>query len=230
MEVTRRGRQLSLAQSRYASDLLQKFKMDQCKPSPTPFLSLLRLSAHDSDPISDPDVYRSMVGGLQYLTLTRPDISFAVNQVCQYMHNPKSTHLQAVKHIYCYIKGTVKQGILFRSSPDFSIQGFSDADWASSIDDCRSTSGACIFLGPNLLTWTAKKQSTVSRSSSEAEYRALATTAAKIRWFCYLFCELGISLRTPPCIFVDNVSALHMAANPIFHAHTRHIEIDYHFV
>ncbi|KAM1687473.1 hypothetical protein COP2_036161 [Malus domestica] len=230
MEVTRRGRQLSLAQSRYASDLLQKFKMDQCKPSPTPFLSSLRLSAHDGYPISDPDVYWSMVGGLQYLTLTRPDISFAVNQVCQYMYNPKSTHLQAVKRIYRYIKGTVEQGILFRSSPDFSIQGFSDADWVGSIDDRRSTSGACIFLGPNLLTWTAKKQSTVSRSSSEAEYRALATTAAKIRWFCYLFRELGIPLRTPPCIFVDNVSALHMAANPVFHTRTCHTEIDYHFV
>ncbi|KAM2315364.1 hypothetical protein ACFX1S_028273 [Malus domestica] len=230
MEVTRRGRHLSLTQSRYASDLLRKFKMDQCKPSPTPFLSSLRLSAHDGDPLSDPDVYRSMVGGLQYLTLTRPDISFAVNQVCQYMHNPKSTHLQAVKRIYRYIKGTVEQGLLFHSSPDFSIQGFSDADWAGSIDDRRSTSGACIFLGPNLLTWTAKKQSTVSRSSSKAEYRALATTAAEIRWFCYLFRELGIPLRTPPCIFVDNVSTLHMAANPVFHARTRHIEIDYHFV
>ncbi|KAB2635457.1 hypothetical protein D8674_025991 [Pyrus ussuriensis x Pyrus communis] len=204
--------------------------MDQCKPSLTSFLSSVRLSAHDGDPISDPDVYRSMVGELQYLTLTRLDISFAVNQVCQYMHNPKSTHLQAVKRIYHYIKGTVKHGLLFRSSPDFTIRGFSDADWAGSLDDRRSTSGACIFLGPNLLTWTVKKQSTVSRSSSEAEYHALATTAAEIHWFCYLFRELGILLRTPPCIFVDNVSALHMAANPVFHARTRHIEIDYHFV
>ncbi|KAB2616638.1 hypothetical protein D8674_023226 [Pyrus ussuriensis x Pyrus communis] len=230
MEVTRRGSHLSLAQSRYASDLLQKFKMDQCKPSPTPFLSSLRFSAYDGDHLSEPEVYRSMVGGLQYLTLTRPDISFAVNQVCQYMHNPKSTHLQAVKRIYRYIKGTVERGLLFRSSNDFTLRGFSDADWAGSLDDRRSTSGACIFLGPNLLTWTAKKQSTVSRSSSEAEYRALATTTAEIRWFCYLFRELGIPFRTPPCIFVDNVSALHMVANPVFHAHTRHIEIDYHFV
>ncbi|XP_048447305.1 uncharacterized mitochondrial protein AtMg00810-like [Pyrus x bretschneideri] len=157
--------------------------MDQCKPSPTPFISLLRLSAYDGDPISDPDVYRSMVGGLQYLTLTRPDISFVVNQVCQYMHNPKSTYLQAVKRIYRYIKGIVEQGLLFRSSPDFSIRGFFYTDWADSIDDRRSTNGACIFLGPNLFTWIAKKQSTMSRSSSEAEYRALATTAAEIRCF-----------------------------------------------
>ncbi|CAL2256546.1 unnamed protein product [Prunus armeniaca] len=184
----------------------------------------------DGDPISDPSTYHSMVGGLSYLTLTQPDIAYAVNQVCQYMHKPRSTHLQAVKRIYSYIKGTIEHGIPFRSSIDFSLHGFSDADWAGSLDDRRSTTGACIFLGPNLLTWTAIKQSTVSRSSSKAEYRALATTAAELRWFCYLFRELGIPLHSPPCIFVDNVSALHMAANPVFHARTRHIEVDYHFV
>ncbi|CAL2279421.1 unnamed protein product [Prunus armeniaca] len=230
MEVTRCANQLSLSQARYASDLLKKFKMDLCKPCPTPLLSSQRLSAHDGDSLSDPETYRSMVGGLQYLTLSRPDIAYAVNQVCQYMHNPKTTHLQAVKRIYRYIKGTIEHGLIYRSSPDYTLRAFSDADWAGSLDDRRSTSGACIFLGPNILTWTAKKQSTVSRSSSEAEYRALATTVAELQWFRYLFRELGVPLRTPPCVFVDNISALHMAANPVFHARTRHIEIDYHFV
>ncbi|CAL8151010.1 unnamed protein product [Prunus armeniaca] len=168
--------------------------------------------------------------GLQYLTLSRPDISFAVNQVCQFMHNPRTSHLQVVKRIFRYIKGTVEQGLNFHQSNDFSLRSFSDADWVGSVDDRRSTIGACIFFGPNLLTWTAKKQSTVSRSSTEAEYRALAHTAAEIRWFGYLFRELGNPLRSAPCIYVDNLSALYMAANPIFHARTRHIEIDYHFV
>ncbi|CAL9006185.1 unnamed protein product [Prunus brigantina] len=129
-----------------------------------------------------------MVGGLQYLTLSRPDITFAMNQLCQFMHHPS----------------------------------FSDSDWAGSIDDRRSITGACVFLGPNLLTWTTKKQSTVSRSSSEAEYCALATTATELRWFGYLFRKLDIPLRSPPCIFVNNISVLHMATNPVFH--------DYHFV
>ncbi|KAI5336526.1 hypothetical protein L3X38_015794 [Prunus dulcis] len=115
---------------------------------------------------------RRMVGGLQYLTLSRPDISFAVNQVCRFMHNPRTSHLQVVKRIFRYIKGMLKQGIIFHKSNDFTLRSFSDADWAGSVDDQRSTTGACIFLAPNLLTWIAKKQSTVSRSSTEAEYRA----------------------------------------------------------
>lgn len=121
------------------------------------------------------------------------------------MHAPRTTHLQTIKRIFWHIKGTLEHG-------------FSNSDWAGSVDDRRSTIGACIFLCPNILTWTAKKQSTVSRSSTEAEYRALATTSTEIWWFCYLFQGLGVPLRIPPCIFVDNVSALHIAANSIFHA------------
>ncbi|CAL8133674.1 unnamed protein product [Prunus armeniaca] len=135
-----------------------------------------------------------------------------------------------VKRIFRYIKGTIEQGLVFHRSNDFTLRSFSDADWAGYVDDRRSTTGACIFFGPNLLTWTAKKQSTVSRSSTIAEYRALAHTAAEICWFGFLFRELGIRLSSAPCVYVDNLSAIYMAANPIFHARTRHIEIDYHFV
>ncbi|CAN6700242.1 unnamed protein product [Malus baccata var. baccata] len=230
LEINRTSTTISLCQTRYALDLLKKFHMESCKSSPTPLSSFTRLSSLDGDPLTDPSTYRSIVGGLQYLTLSRLDIAYAVNQVCQFMHAPRTTHLQSAKRILRYVKGTLSHGLLFHKAPHSNLYGFSDSDWAGSVDDRRSTTGACIFLGPNLLTWTAKKQSTVSRSSTEAEYRALATTAAEIRWFCYLFRELGIALRVPPCIFVDNMSALHIAANPIFHARTRHIEIDYHFV
>ncbi|BBG93197.1 transposable element gene, partial [Prunus dulcis] len=167
--------------TRYAVDLLTRFHLTECKPSPTPLPSDTRLSCLDGDPLPDPSTYRSMVGGLQYLTLSRLDISFAVNQVCQFMHNPRTSHLQVVKRIFRYIKGTLEQGLIFHQSTDFSLRSFSDADWAGSVDDRRSTTGACVFLGPNLLTWTAKKQSTVSHSSTEAEYRALAHTAAELR-------------------------------------------------
>ncbi|KAI5350724.1 hypothetical protein L3X38_003615 [Prunus dulcis] len=136
MEVTRYANQLSLSQARYASDLLKKFKMDLCKPCPTSLFSSQRLSAHDGDSLSDPETYCSMVGGLQYLTLSRLDIAYAINQVCQYMHNPKTTHLQAVKRICRYIKGTIEHGLVYHSSPDYILRAFSDAD----------------YIGPALLT------------------------------------------------------------------------------
>jgi hypothetical protein len=204
--------------------------MVSCKPYPTPLSSSTCLSLLDSEALDDPTMYCNMVGGLQYLTLSRPDIAFTVNQVCQFMHHPRTSHLQAVKRIYRYIKGTIKHGLSFHSSTNYNLTAFSNLDWASFLDDHRSTTGACIFLGPNLLTWTAKKQSTVSRSSAEAEYRAFATTVTELRWFGYLFCELGIPLHTPPLIFCDNIFALNMASNPVFHARIRHIEIDYHFI
>ncbi|KAI5343744.1 hypothetical protein L3X38_011620 [Prunus dulcis] len=124
MEITRFPDHLFLSQTRYAIDLLKRFNMTDCKPCPTPLPSDTRLSCLDGDPLSDPSTYRSMVGGLQYLTLSRPDISFAVNQVCQFMHNPRSSHLQVVKRIFRYIKGTVAQGLVFHESTDFTLRSF----------------------------------------------------------------------------------------------------------
>lgn len=170
MEVTRNANTLHLSQSRYATDLFSKFNMVSCKPDPTPLSSSIRLSLLDGKALDDPTLYRSMVGGLQYLTLSRPDIAFAVNQVCQFMHHPRTSHVQAVKRIYRYVKGTIEHGLSFHSSTDYILTAFSDSDWAGSLDGRRSTMGSCIFLGPNLLTWTAKEQSTMSRSSAEAEY------------------------------------------------------------
>ncbi|XP_058202763.1 uncharacterized mitochondrial protein AtMg00810-like [Rhododendron vialii] len=201
MEINRTNNILYLSQSRYATDLLSKFNMVSCKPCSTPLPSNSKLSQHDGDLLDDPTIYRSMVGGLQYLTLSRPDIAFAVNQVCQFMQHPKTSHLQVVKRIYRYIKGTIEHGLSFHYSSDNTLRAFSNADWPG-LDDRRSTTGACIFLGPNLLTWTAKKQSTVSRSSTEAEYRALATTTAELRWLGYLFRELGLPLGPRLVFFV----------------------------
>lgn len=118
--------------------------------------------------MSNPDLYRSLVGSLQYLTLTRPEISFAVNTVCQHMHLPLEQHFTAVKRILRYIKGSLHQGLLF-SKGSLTFSAFSDADWAGDALDRRSTGGYCVFLGPNLVSWSTKKQATVARSSTEAE-------------------------------------------------------------
>lgn len=122
--------------------------MESCKPSPTHMASATHLSSLDCDPLPDATTYRSVVGGLQYLMLSRPEITFAVNQVCQFMHNPRTTHLQAVKHIYHYIKGTLEHGIKFHKTCDYLLRGYANADWVGSVDDRRSTMALVFLLAP----------------------------------------------------------------------------------
>ena len=152
-------------------DLLSKFQMEGCKPVSTPIATGRRLSKHDDDLLHDGTLYRSMVGSLQYLTMTRPDLTFAINQVCQFLHTLRTVHLEVVKRIIRYVKGTIDFGLHLCKSSCFSLTSFSDADWASNPNDCRLVTGSAIYIGSNLISWTAKKQPTVSKSSTEAEYR-----------------------------------------------------------
>uniref|UniRef100_A0A2N9GZA0 Reverse transcriptase Ty1/copia-type domain-containing protein n=1 Tax=Fagus sylvatica TaxID=28930 RepID=A0A2N9GZA0_FAGSY len=229
LQVSRTTDALHVTQTKYASDLLVKHQMVDSKPAKTPCSPNTRLSIHEGDLLSDPHGYRSLVGALHYLTFTRPDISFAVHQVCQYMAAPTTTHLSAAKRILRYIKGTLFHGIAFTPGP-LTLSVYSDADWAGDPDDRRSTSGLLVYLGSNPITWSAKKQATVSRSSTESEYRALASAAAKVCWLRTLLKDLGIYLSQPPILWCDNVSALAIASNPVFHARTKHIEVDFHFI
>jgi len=133
----------------------------------------------DGQPYSHPQQYRSIVGALQYLTFTRPDIAFSVNQACQFMHNPMHSHVVAVKRILRYLKGILDVGLHFQAGP-LNLQAYNDADWVGDPNDRRSVSGSIVFLGSSPISWASKKQHTVSRSSTEAEYRALAIAAAEL--------------------------------------------------
>jgi hypothetical protein len=204
--------------------------MHLAKPCSTPLTTSIPLSIHDSPAFEDPRLYRSVVGTLQYATITRPDISFAVNKVSQFMHMSTTNHWTVVKRILRYLKGTFTHGLLFKPVTSLELHAYSDADWTGSIDDCRSTLGYSIFLVPNLISWSAKKQPTVSRSSTEAEYRSLALTCAKLLRIQYLLQELYFPLPFAPTLWCDNIEATFLASNLMFHVRTKYVEIDYHFV
>lgn len=190
------------------------------------------MSAYDGEVLGTCDAtnYRSIVGALQYLTLTRPDISFAVNKVYQFLHKPTTLHWTVVKRILRYLRFTVGIGLKIQRSLSMLVSAFSDADWVGCTDDRRSTSGFAVFLGSNLISWSAKKQATVSRSSTEAEYKSMANTTAEIMWVQTLLAEIGVKAPRSARLWCDNLGATYLSANPVFHARTKHIEVDYQFV
>lgn len=145
------------------------------------------------------------------------------------MHDPRSHHWMAVKRILHFLKGTITHGLHFRQGT-FVVTTYLDADWAEDPDDRHSTSGYAIFVGPNLVSWNSKKQPTVSKSSNESEYKSLALIAAELFWVCMLMRDLGIYIKFPPTIYCYNISAIALASNPIVHALTKNIEVDYHLI
>ncbi|XP_012700229.1 uncharacterized protein LOC105914105 [Setaria italica] len=232
IEVTKVRDGILLTQDKYARDLLKKVGMSECRPVTTPLSTSEKLSLYKGTPlgVNDATQYRSIVGALQYLTLTRPDIAFAVNKVCQFLHAPTTCHWEAVKRILRYIRQCTSLGIKIHKSSSTLVSAFLDADWAGCIDDRKSTGGFAVFLGNNLISWSARKQPTVSRSSTEAEYKAIANATAEVMWVQILLREIGVKSPRAAKLWCDNLGATYLSSNPVFHARTKHIEVDYHFV
>jgi hypothetical protein len=224
---------LILSQHKYIADLLQKTHMAHCRPVATPMSSSEKISKDGGTPLSaaETTIYRSTVGALQYLMMTRPDIAFAVNKVCQFMQHPTDHHWTAVKRILRYLQYTIDDGLQIRRSTSTLLSAYSDSDWAGCTDDRRSTGGFLVYFGPNLISWSSRKQATISRSSTESEYKALANATAEIVWLQSLLRELGLSRSVQvPVLWCDNLGATYLSANPRFHGRTKHIEVDFHFV
>jgi len=230
ISITRSSEGLFLSQRQYALDLLQRAGMAECHSTSTPVDGRAKLSASEGTPVADPTEYRSLAGALQYLTLTHPDLAYAVQQVCLFMHDPREPHLALIKRILRYMKGSLSAGLHIGTGPVDKLIAYSNVDWAGCPDSRRSTSGFCVFLGDNLVSWSSKRQTTVSRSSAEAEYRAVAHVVAECCWLRQLLQELHVPLRVATVVYYDNVSAVYMTANPVHHRRTKHIEIDIHFV
>jgi hypothetical protein len=210
-------------------EILDRTGMAECKPSSTP-VNISPKLAVDGPPVQDPSDYRSLTGALQWLTFTRPDISYAVHRVCLYMHDPREPHLAALKRILRYVCGTLDLGLLLQPSASGDLIVYSDADWAGCPDTKCSTSGYAMFLADNLVSWSSKRQNTMSRSSAEAEYRVVANGVAEATWLRQLFSELHAPPRRAMLVYCDNISAVYMSSNPVQHQRTKHIEIDLHFM
>ena len=178
---------------------------------------------NDNMPYPDPSFYHSIVGALQYLTLTRPDLSFCVNYVSQFLHSPYLANMKMVRRILHYVKGSIHFGLHLTSDFALDLCGFFYADWVGYPTTRRSTTSFCTFLGRNIISWCAKKQPTISRSSTEAEYHVMANTAIELTRFTFLLRDLHVPQSQPPVLFCDNLSALHMTINPNNFMHQYHI-------
>ncbi|GJU76683.1 ribonuclease H-like domain-containing protein [Tanacetum coccineum] len=218
-----------LSQRKYAMEILERAHMVGCNSSRTP-VDIESKLGDGGTPVVNPTLYWSLAGSLQYLTFTRPDITYAVQQVCLYMHDPWEPRFSTLKRILRYVHGTLDYGLQLFSSTTDSLIAYSDADWAGCPTTRRSTSGYCVFLGNNLLSWSSKRQPTLSRSSAEAEYHGVANVVAETCWIRNLLRELHTPLSSATIVYCDNVSVVYLSSNPVQHQRTKHIEIDIHFV
>ncbi|KAK9690340.1 hypothetical protein RND81_09G121100 [Saponaria officinalis] len=204
--------------------------MQQCRAASFPLPRGLKLSLTDGELLPDPEVYRRLIGRLLYLNLTRPDLSYSVQHLSQFVSCPRVPHMQAALHIVRYLQGTADAKLFYSSQSNLVLTAYCDADWGSCQFSCKSLTGHCCLLGDSLISWKTKKQKTVSKSSVESEYRAMSYTTSEIVWLQGLLHDFDVSVPLPIQLCCDNKAAIHIAANPVFHERTKHINIDCHYV
>ncbi|KAH9723193.1 retrovirus-related pol polyprotein from transposon RE1 [Citrus sinensis] len=228
---------MHLSQTKYIKDLLSRASMQNCKGSDTPLSTGQKLEKVANGCLGkefeDPTLYRSIVGGLQYLILTRPDIAYSVHKLSQYLSAPTLQHWLACKKVLRYHQSTVTHGIYIQKEGELEVtglNGYSDADWACDTDDRKSIGAYCIYLSNNLISRSSKKQAIVAKSSIESEYRALSSASSEISWLESLFSELNIVKLPTPVLWCDNQSAGELAKNPVLHSRSKHIELDIHYI
>ncbi|XP_022867558.1 uncharacterized protein LOC111387247 [Olea europaea var. sylvestris] len=230
LETARSARGLFLSQHNYTLQLLDDSGFLACKPTSSPMDPKVKLTSLEGDLLHDASSYRRLVGRLLYLTVSRLDITFAVHKLSQFVSSPRQPHLDAAHHLLRYLKASPGQGLFYSAASDFQLRAFANADWGSYLDTRKSVTSFYIFIGDSMISWKAKKQTTISRSSAEAEYRALASTTSELIWPYQFLNDFQIHQSGPAALFCDNQAAIHIATNPIFHERTKHIEIDCHFV
>ncbi|CAB4043194.1 Hypothetical predicted protein, partial [Paramuricea clavata] len=232
LQVIQEDGKVWIGQPTYTASIIKKYGMENCKPVETPVdLSSKLVSAMEDSELFNKEEYQSAVGSLLYLSsATRPDITFAVNNVAKFSANFTNEHWTAVKRIFRYLKKTVNYGLLYSENANPDCVGFSDADWAGDLNDRKSTSGYTFQINGAAVSWRSKKQTCVALSTAEAEYVALSAAAQEALWMRQLLTDLNVNIDKPMTIYEDNQSAIAMSKNPQFHGRSKHIDIKYHFV
>ena len=203
-----------ISQEKYAKNLVKRFGLDSKKHTSTPMSSLAKLSLDAVGVDIDPTLYRSMIGSFLYLTASRLDIAFSMGVCARFQAALKESHLTVVKLIICYINGTFDYGIWYSRDSNECLVGYLDADWAGCIDDRKSSSGGCFYLGNNLVSWMSKMQNSISLSMAETEYIAAWICCAQLLWMRKFLHDYGITQDTM-CLFCDNMSAINLSKNPV---------------
>ncbi|KAH9714923.1 hypothetical protein KPL71_020828 [Citrus sinensis] len=228
---------MHLSQTKYIKDLLSKASMQDCKGSETPLSTGFKLEravrGHLGQEFEDATLYRSIVGGLQYLILTRPDIAYAVHKLSQYLSAPTLQHWLACKKVLRYLQSTLTYGLHIQQDRNLEatgLTGYSDVDWACDTDNMKSIGAYCIYLGNNLIAWSSKKQAIVAKSNTESEYRALSSASSEFSWLQSLLSELNVVKLPTLVLWCDNQSAGDLARNLIFHSRAKHIELDVQYI
>ncbi|KAL0412091.1 UNVERIFIED_CONTAM: Retrovirus-related Pol polyprotein from transposon RE2 [Sesamum latifolium] len=230
LELARSAHGTFITQKKYLMDIIHDCQLDEARPTATLLPAGIKFDASTGPVLAFPDRYRRLIGRLLYLGFSRPDISFAVQQLNQFLQNPREPHWDASIHLVRYLKGTSSLGLFFGTDSPLTLSAFSDSDWACCLDSRRSFTGYCIFLGESLISWKTKKQATVSRSSAEAEYQSMASTVCELIWISYSLDDFGITLHSLIPFHCDNKAAIHITENPVFHERTKHLDIDCHIV
>jgi hypothetical protein len=219
-----------LSHSKYACDLLRHFHMDDCKPTPSPFQSGVKISATFTSPKVDATLYRQLVGSLLYLTHTHPDLSFGVGLVARYMKTPHESHWKETKRILRYVHGTIQFGIHYSSGGTPLLVGFTNSDWVGDPDHQKSTTGYVFRVSSGPVTWACKKQQDIALSSAESEYQAMVNASQEALWLRQILSEFGFQHQHPTSLWCDNQSAIKLIKDTVQHRHRIHIELHMHFI
>jgi hypothetical protein len=195
----------------------------------TPMSTTTALDADEEGEHVDQKEYRSMIGSLLYLTTRRPDIQFSVCLCARFQVSPRTSHRQAVKRIFRYLRHTPDFSLWYSAPSSLALHGFSDADFAGCRLDRKSTFGTCQVLGSSLVSWSSHKQSSVAQSTTEAEYVATASCCSRLLWITYTMSDFGEEYTHVP-LQCDSTSVISVAKKPVLHSKTKHIEVRYHFL